>query len=252
MHVTKKLLLGVTSVASLLFMAECASADGLPYGRGIKDVGCPRLFHGFYVGAHGGYAMYTAHQNDQDAYFINPAGRTASDNGFTGGVQVGFNWQKSCHTLWGIEADWSWANVDATTHIFPNIPGINFRMTSSIDGIGTVRARTGVVLDNLLLYVTGGFAFADVDFRTRFAVGAVDERLSSSDTRVGWTAGVGTEWALSSNVSLKSEALYMNFGDDSHTFRSPIQARNVAFTTTDSAWVTRLGLNVRFGCGSWC
>ena len=41
----------------------------------------------------------------------------------------------------------------------------------------------------------------------------------------------------------------MNCGDDSHTFRSPFQARNVTFTTTDLAWVTRMGLNVRFGCG---
>ena len=29
-------------------------------------------------------------------------------------MQVGYNFQRSCGTLFGVEADWSWANLDAT------------------------------------------------------------------------------------------------------------------------------------------
>jgi hypothetical protein len=62
---------------------------------------------------------------------------------------------------------------------------------------GTVRARTGVVLDNVLLYVTGGLAYAR--FNRDFTVlengpPPVSAVFSSSRTRWGWTAGVGSEW----------------------------------------------------------
>ena len=47
--------------------------------------------------------------------------------------------------------------------------------------------------------------------------------FSFSNTRWGWTAGVGSEWALRQNVTFKSEILYMNFGDQSHSFISDRQ-----------------------------
>jgi outer membrane immunogenic protein len=84
---------------------------------------------------------------------------------------------------------------------------------------GTVRARTGVVLDNVLLYVTGGLAYAR--FNRDFTVlengpPPVSAVFSSSRTRWGWTAGVGSEWSFAPNWSLKSEFLYMRFVDDEH------------------------------------
>ena len=35
-------------------------------------------------------------------------------------------------------------------------------MTSSMKSYGTLRTRTGLVIDNLLLYATGGFAYGGV------------------------------------------------------------------------------------------
>ena len=36
-------------------------------------------------------------------------------------------------------------------------------MSSKLDGFGTLRLRTGIVVDNLLVYVTGGLAQARFD-----------------------------------------------------------------------------------------
>jgi hypothetical protein len=49
------------------------------------------------------------------------------------------------------------------------------------------------------------------------------------------------------NISLKSEVLYLAFGENSTSFNSPFNG-NTPFTvkTDDSVWVSRIGLNVRF------
>jgi hypothetical protein len=55
---------------------------------------------------------------------------------------------------------------------------------------------------------------------------------------------------LRQNVTFKSEILYMNFGDQSHSFTSEDR---FTFTTQDSIWVGRAGLNVTVhapGCGA--
>jgi len=246
----RRLITGVAAAASLLILADAALADG--YGRrgGLKG-GCAPAFQGFYIGAHGGYATLTSHQDDLDLFI---GGFTASDRGFSGGAQLGYNFQPSCHTLWGVELDWSWASLDATTRLIPNAPGVDVRMTTSLNSYATLRTRTGLVLDNLLLYVTGGLAFADIDTRVRLVAVGLNDNVSFSDQRWGWTAGVGTEWAWG-NVSLKSEILYMNFGDNDNSFFSPGVPGSLTYRTNDSVWVSRLGLNFKFGCGgrgSWC
>jgi len=114
---------------------------------------------------------------------------------------------------------------------------------------GTTRIRTGVVVDNLLLYVTSGLAYANFKRDALFFDdnGPLQETFSSNRTRFGWTAGVGTEWAINANWSLKSEVLYARFEKEQETFLSPFFAANVRFDRQDSVWVSRIGLNYRFG-----
>jgi opacity protein-like surface antigen len=71
-------------------------------------------------------------------------------------------------------------------------------ISSQLRAIGTIRARTGVVFDNVLLYVTGGLAYAN--FERNVTGHDIDgERIDvfeSSRTRWGWVAGFGAEWAI--------------------------------------------------------
>ena len=85
------------------------------------------------------------------------------------------------------------------------------------------------------------------------------ETFAYETTRWGWTVGVGTEWAMWSNWSLKSEFLYMGFEKDERTFNSaigaglavgvPIASGPKRFDNQDSIWVSRIGINWRFGGG---
>jgi outer membrane immunogenic protein len=237
----------MAAVAAAAFTTGSASADGYQR-RGVAPVvaGCAN-FGGFYVGGNIGWATLTAHQNDLDGVtnWGFPTSFTASEDGFTGGVQLGYNIQKNC-TLFGLEADWNWADLDANTRLFPSDPFADVNIKTRIEGFGTIRTRTGVVVDQLLLYVTGGLAWAD----TKDTVGIGDFRFSNTDTRWGWVGGVGTEYLLRSNISLTSDLLYLSFADQNHNFSvdgGECWGCRFRTRTDDQIWVARMGINIRFG-----
>ena len=248
----------LAAIAAAALTTGSASADGYQR-RGVAPVaaGCAN-FGGFYVGGNIGWATLTAHQNDLDGvsnfvfqpYGIGvPTSFTATDDSFTGGVQIGYNIQKGC-TLFGLEADWNWADLNANTHLFPRIlqnTGLDDSLRTRVEGFGTIRTRTGVVVDQLLLFVTGGLAWAD----TKDSVGLFTERFSSTDTRWGWVAGFGTEYLLRPNISLTSDVLYLSFDDQNHTINlgdcGECNFNRFRTRTDDQIWVARMGVNIRFG-----
>ena len=119
-----------------------------------------------------------------------------------------------------------------------------------MDWYGTARTRAGIIVDNLLVYATGGFAFAQI--KNDFTVadpGIPTESFSADKGRWGGVIGVGTEWAFNRNWSLKSEFLYIRFQEVttdgvSRTDQTPPQ--NVSFDNQDLMWVARLGVNYRW------
>jgi outer membrane immunogenic protein len=243
----------LAAVAAAALTTGSASADGYQR-RGVAPVvaGCAN-FGGFYAGGNIGWATLTAHQNDLDGvtnfggyygYYGVPTSFTESNDAFTGGVQLGYNIQKGC-TLFGLEADWNWAdNLNDTARLFPSYGADDFLKTR-IEGFGTIRTRTGVVVDQLLLYVTGGLAWAD----TKDSVGLFGDRFSSTDTRWGWVGGVGTEYLLRSNISLTSDLLYLSFADQNHSinFGDCGECGGFRTRTGGDIWVARMGLNIHFG-----
>jgi len=250
--------LGVlAAVAATALATSSASADGYQR-RGLAPIsaGCAN-FGGVYFGGNIGWASLTAHQNDLDGFstlgVLGPSGFTATDDSFTAGVQVGYNLQKGC-TLLGFEASFNWADMNADTQVLPRLAplGLTDTLRTRIENFGTIRTRTGVVVDQLLLYVAGGFAWADArdSARDRIAVGPIvvlDEQHSFSDTRWGWTAGFGTEYKLAPNVTLTSDVSYMSFEDQDHDFVSPTFGGRFHFRNDEQIWVARMGLNILFG-----
>src|SRR5215831_17243366 len=120
------------AIAAVAFITVNASADGYQRSGIVPVAGCAN-FRGFYVGGNIGWATLTAHQNDLDGAVTGlpgpggftgvPSGFTATDDTFTAGAQVGYNIQKGC-TLFGIEADWNWADLNADTRLFPRLGGL--------------------------------------------------------------------------------------------------------------------------------
>jgi outer membrane immunogenic protein len=224
-------------------------------------------FGGFYVGGHLGGVSHDWTWNDRNAWAKNevdlalPSSVSSTKSGFTGGVQVGYNWQARC-SLFGFEADWSWAGLKRDKFNTDGQPGLaldQLNVSTELKWYGTLRTRAGVVVDNLLIYVTGGLAYARIDHTAALtdflgAPGFVTETFSDSRTRWGWTAGVGTEWAMWGNWSLKSEALYVRLAERDSTFNSGFAVLNgnpagKSFDYQDSLWITRIGINYRFGGG---
>jgi outer membrane immunogenic protein len=145
-------------------------------------------------------------------------------------VQLGYNWQFNNNWLVGIETDFNWSGMKGAGSSSPNLlaPFITATADEQIKWFGTVRARLGYLpMDNLLAYVTGGFAYGRVEHTASYInnsaipfgnvagssfvcnTGATCFTGSSSSMATGWTAGTGFEYALWKNLTLKAEYIYM-------------------------------------------
>jgi outer membrane immunogenic protein len=249
----KKLLLATTAIVALGAGAASA-ADMAVKARPLPPPlpACAQ-FGGFYVGAHVGAAYYRSERHDLD-YWWHGSTDVATESGIIGGVQAGWNWQARC-TVFGFEIDASWGSQDAHFRYSPNEPNYDAYHDRELKWFGTARTRAGVVVDNLLLYVTGGFAWANVESKVHYTYVPTPWTYidhSDSKTRWGFVAGVGTEWAWGGGWTLKSEFLYMQFAD--HEF--DVNYRNCCSGSSfdpnrikadDSAWVARVGINYIFG-----
>ena len=239
----KKLALHVAAISALTLGA--ANAADLPVKApravGPAFVCAASQFGGAHVGIHGGSVYHQAHRGDTDGFLTDNSGWTLNKWGGHAGGQLGYDWT-TCSTVWGVEVDGAW--VFGTKNFLPDNPngGGTGGITTRTDWLATARVRSGVALDSLLIYATGGVAAAR--FRTTWVNGA--NTADFRETRFGWTAGLGTEWAWSRNVSFKFETLYVGFTDRdrSATFAGP---GTFNFRHSDSMWISRVGLNYRWG-----
>ena len=250
----KKLSLATFAVVALA--AGSAGAADLPPRPLPPPVPACAQFGGFYVGGNfgWGYGDHTFRSLDTFGPF-GPQEASRSVSGSSFGVQGGYNWQTRC-TLFGIEADYNWTDIDHDFVRTGSLGRATLAGSSSLQGFGTVRARSGVIVDNLLLYVTGGFAYANTERTVALtfagAPGLNQGPFTDEKTRWGWTMGFGTEWQFAPNWSLKSEVLYARFETEENAFTCRLLCepnRSVRFEHESSAWVTRIGINYRFGGG---
>jgi len=253
----------ITAIALATLAGGSAIAADLPTKAPpvVTRPACAQ-FGGFYIGANAGGAYYEHTWDQLDNWAGNAdvslgGSVRSTKGGFVGGGQAGYNWQSGC-TVFGVQVDYDWASVK--NDVFKTDGGLGLALdtlsvTSRLRGIGTARTRAGVIVDNLLIYVTGGFAFADfkrsATLTDNFGGVFVSETLSSNKMKYGWTVGVGTEWALWGNWSLQSEVLYAGFQRDQKTFNTILESNPVVlpkrFSYDDNVWMSRIGLNYRFG-----
>jgi outer membrane immunogenic protein len=261
--------LAVSALA--LGTAQTASAADLP--RKAPPMAAPIVapvynWTGFYFGGHAGWGW---NENDSGTTFVPGGLAFGGTGGVTGagafgvsndtdggmlGAQIGVNYQINMWVV-GIEADLSWVDWDRGYTVGPlldavgvAIPGSFQTASGGMDWFGTVRGRLGFAANNLLVYITGGFAFGDTDHSvtTSFlATGGGVFTATGGDTRAGWTFGGGLEWGFAPNWSVKAEYLYYDLGDT--TISSTIGPDTVTTTFDNDGHIARIGLNYRFGWG---
>jgi outer membrane immunogenic protein len=113
---------------------------------------------GFYVGGNVGGGVASSHFDDP-CFFCSSATPTAGF--FTGGGQVGYNYQFGSGLV-GVEADVN-GNSNFKSSVIGGDDSTAARVRSNIDVSGTIRARAGLVVGNAMVYATGGAAWANVD-----------------------------------------------------------------------------------------
>ena len=182
-------------------------------------------------------------------------------DGFIGGGQIGYNWQMGA-AVFGLEADIQ-GIAASKTNVGYFVPVAGWAPTfsnysRSLDWLGTVRGRLGfTIAPQFLLYGTGGLAYGGTTLGFA-ATGptwgppmAVATNLSKIS--VGWTAGVGAEYAFSNNWSAKVEWLYYDLGRQTTNTVAYVYGANLttgAVSARTSGHVVRAGLNYKFGWGA--
>ena len=272
----RKLLLSTVACISL---AGAASAADLPRRAAPVFTPVPVFtWTGFYLGANVGYI-----NNDSDpirtlgigalqANVTNNLRRPSvllRQDGFTGGGQIGYNYQLTPGqgVVIGVEADAQYTDLSRSRveNIF--IPAINpNRLTNTyreeLGFLGTVRGRIGYGFDKALIYATGGFAYGDVTQTVSFQTNApVTYTGTRSGILTGYAYGGGVEFALptdsflnffrSSAVTLKGEYLRYDLGGrnvfvpSTGAPLSPGVGYTSRFSTEGS--IARAGINYKFG-----
>jgi outer membrane immunogenic protein len=160
--------------------------------------------------------------------------QTFHNHGWTGGGQIGFNYQYQW-AVFGVEADFqAWkpkgsANFVGVYPLLPgtgtpctgaNFGGCGFGFTESSDGkwLATVRGKVGAVWGNWLFYGTMGVAWAKIDFASNFTDATcqfgttnpwncVNSNAAFSQVKAGPAGGFGLSYMLTRNWIVSVEYL---------------------------------------------
>jgi opacity protein-like surface antigen len=141
---------------------------------------------------------------------------TLSPQGWFMGGQFGYNWQAG-GMVFGLEADMQGSamggNVAGT--ITPYIAAgnsISASLSTNVDWFSTVRARAGFLLNQWLLYVTGGAAFGGVrSSLTTSDTFGFNSAAALDSTRFGYAVGMGGEYAFRPGWTAKIEYEFVSF-----------------------------------------
>lgn len=236
----------ITMASVLALGVVAAQAADLTY-EPAPVVEAPAAFNwtGFYIGVHGGVAAgdfkYPIGVGLGDTINLNGELEQDASGGF-GGAQIGYNWQFNPNWVIGIEADIAASSYEGK--VSANFNGGNLEAGSEVEWFGTVRARLGYAYDNLLLYGTGGLAYGDVKSSiSGNIIGNIDESISDSST--GWTVGAGFEYGITQNITLKTEYLYVDLGNQ--TLYSASEGGSFINVESETKFHTlKAGLNYKF------
>jgi outer membrane immunogenic protein len=244
-------LLFVHLVVCVLFVSVSgpARSDGEPYSYPTSTAPLVHNWRGFYLGANLGGAWGSTSAYDNNGY--NAAGDywSAAPSGFTGGAQLGYNWQVG-PLLYGLEGDLGQLGLagSATSAFIPFIYDVS--TSTDIDFYLTLRGRLGILFNGWLLYGTFGYIGADttvsvVDACTFPPCGPLSINAQNESFRNGWTVGGGFETVLSGPWTMKLEYLYFDFGSINVSGVSNGNAYSWSLDTDGN--LVRAGVNYQFG-----
>jgi outer membrane immunogenic protein len=223
------------------------------------ELACAQNWNGPYAGVHVGYSTGTADltasglnffaPRDLGKNFTSPArSENYNPEGPLGGGHIGYNFLVQPNWLVGIEADLTAASASETVAAtFLSTDGVAVRTSKVHLGTqGTVRGRVGYAAGPWLVYATGGAAFVRFKWSetiviqppplTTFTAGA-------TKTLSGYAVGGGAERIVNSNLSVRVQYLYLDFGSETVPLAATSQPGQVS---NISAHQVTVGGSLRF------
>jgi outer membrane immunogenic protein len=220
--------------AVALALATPAFAADLPEAAPPPPVKAPAFipspvynWSGVYIGINGGYGFGNSEWKDPV-----DTGNFGLDGGLVGGT-LGVNFQTG-QFVFGLEGDADWTNIQGSTS---SGGCLGFVCQTSNDWLSTFRARVGVAFDRVLLYGTAGGAAGNVKANLS-GFGSTDS------TEFGWSAGAGLEYAITENVTIRGEYLFVDLADGSCSTVVCGAATSVPVSFNTS--LVRAGLDFKF------
>lgn len=240
----------VIAGAGVLFWMAAVSPSGaadIPAAPMKAPIMVPakQSWYGFYIGGNAGYAWgNNSVEFGPDAFygpFLLAAGipttLAGQPKGFLGGITYGSNYQFNSFVI-GIDSDFDFSNIKASQTFAGTVLAVPFTATASheIKWFSTTRARAGFLLtDNWLLYGTGGIATARIDASANNVLNVAGLCAvtpggcplgSVSQTKWGWAAGAGIEYATGP-WQFRLEYLHYDLGTVNFAMRDAVAPLNV-------------------------
>lgn len=165
---------------------------------------------GVYLGIHGGYADGDFTNYDRSSYNCwwceNNYGSEMT--GIIGGGTLGYNFTAEQFLL-GAEAELGGSSLSGSAK---DRQSSTPHTDVDMNFYGTVAARAGIIVGNVLFYAKGGYGFmnADIEWKDKF----YDAKASSSEIMNTMVYGGGLEYAFSDSISMKLEYLRFRLDDD--------------------------------------
>jgi outer membrane immunogenic protein len=138
------------------------------------------------------------------------------------GAHIGYLWQFG-HVVAGLEASFNGTDIEDCSRIC-NEGGIDTR--TALEWYSTAVARLGYAEGSWLVYGFGGLAWGSAKVSATDNLPVIEGRFIPNPSRisdihggsvdsVGWTAGLGVEYAVSDRLSVRAEYSHVSFGDES-------------------------------------
>jgi outer membrane immunogenic protein len=127
-------------------------------------------------------------------------------NGAIYGFHIGYNLQRD-NIVFGVEAGLNGTAIDGSTDVL-----VLGKSERELDWYGTLVARLGYASGNMLFYGFGGVAWGTVE--TTVSVPAFGISGNGDSDHIGWTAGLGVEYAMSEHFSVRVEYSHVDLGEE--------------------------------------
>lgn len=240
----------IAASAAVLISGTAMAADAIVYNEPAPiEVVDTFSWTGGYIGVNAGYAggkfkhPFDVNIRDgagSDWQNIANGSLNVTSSGFVGGVQAGYNWQMDQYVV-GLETDIQASGLKGEVSGSLN-NFIDAKAGTKVSWFGTTRVRLGYTpVDRFLVYATGGVAYGKVKSYAEIN----GDGISASKTKVGYTVGAGAEYAITNNVTIKSEYLFTDLGK-MNLFDISGQDFNASAEAKVQFHTVRVGLNYKF------